>query len=54
MKINTPIRIAIFLSVVIFAFAAIIFFLADDSLNRFYSLVLFFLCTIADQNQEIP
>ena len=46
MKINTPIRIAIFLSVVIFAFAAIIFFLADDSLNRFYSLFLFFLSTI--------
>ena len=47
MKINTPIRIAIFLSVVIFAFAIIIFYLIDDRLNVFYGLILFFLFVIA-------
>ena len=46
MKINTPIRIAIFLSVVIFAFAIIIFYLIDDWLNVFYGLILFFLFVI--------
>ena len=46
MKINTPIRIAIFLSIVIFAFATIIFFISDDTLNIFYSFFLFFLSTI--------
>ena len=47
MKINTPIRIAIFLSVVIFAFAIIIFYLIDDRLNVFYGLILFFLFVIS-------
>ena len=47
MKINTPIRIAIFLSIVIFAFAIIIFYLVDDKLSIFYSLILFFLFVIA-------
>ena len=46
MKINTPIRIAVFLSVVIFGFAFAIFFIAEDNMNRVYSLCLFFLCTI--------
>ena len=41
MKINTPIRIAVFLSVVIFAFAIIMFYLFDDRLNVFFSLILF-------------
>ena len=47
MKISTPIRIAIFLSIVIFAFAIIIFYLVDDKLSIFYSLILFFLFVIA-------
>ena len=47
MKINTPIRIAIFLSVVIFVFAFIIFYLIGDRLNVFFGLILFFLFVIA-------
>ena len=47
MKINTPIRIAIFLSVVIFAFAIIIFYIVNDSIDIFYSLIVFFLFVIA-------
>ena len=47
MNISTPIRIALFLSVVIFSFATIIFFLVDDTVNIFYSLILFFLFLIA-------
>lgn len=47
MKINTPIRIAIFLSVVIFVFAIIIFYIVDERLNVFYSLIVFFLFVIA-------
>jgi len=47
MKINNPIRIAVFLSVVIFAFAIIIFYLAEESLNVIYSLIVFFFSTIA-------
>ena len=47
MKISTPIRIAVFLSIVIFAFAIIIFYLVDDKLSIFYSLILFFLFVIA-------
>ncbi len=47
MKINTPIRIAVFLSIVIFAFAIIMFYLVDDRLNGFFSLILFFLFVIA-------
>ncbi|MEE2931118.1 MAG: ATP-binding protein [Bacteroidota bacterium] len=46
MKINNPIRIAVFLSVVIFAFAIIIFYIADDTLSIIYSLIAFFLSTI--------
>jgi len=41
MKINTPIRIAILLSVVIFSFAFIIFYIVDDRVNIFYSLIVF-------------
>lgn len=41
MKINTPIRIAIILSVVIFSFAFIIFYIAEDRINIFYSLIVF-------------
>jgi len=47
MNISTPIRIALFLSVVIFSFVTIIFFLVDDTVNIFYSLILFFLFLIA-------
>lgn len=47
MNISTPIRIALFLSVVIFSFATITFFLVDDTVNIFYSLILFFLFLIA-------
>ena len=47
MKISTPIRIAVFLSIVIFAFAIIMFYLVDDRLNGFFSLILFFLFVIA-------
>lgn len=47
MKINNPIRIAIFLSVVIFAFAIIIFYISEDTLSIIYSLIVFFLSTIA-------
>ena len=47
MKINNPIRIAIFLSVVIFSFAIIIFYFAADNLNTNYSLIVFFLFIIA-------
>ena len=46
MKINTPIRTAVFLSITIFAAATIIFYLIDDKLNIFYSLILFFLFVI--------
>ena len=47
MKINTPIRVAVFLSVVISAIAIIMFFLVNDTLNVFSSLILFFLFVIA-------
>ena len=47
MKINTPIRVAAFLSVVISAIAIIIFFLVNHTLNVFSSLILFFLFVIA-------
>ena len=46
MKINTPFRIAIFLSIVIFAFAATTFYVFGEVLNQSYSLFLFFLFTI--------
>ena len=41
MKINTPIRIAILLSVVIFSFTFIIFYIVEDRINIFYSLIVF-------------
>ena len=47
MKINTPIRIAIFLSCIIFTLAVIIFYVGQDKLNIFYSLIVFFLFVIA-------
>ena len=46
MKINTPIKIAVFLSSVIFALAVIIFYVAEDSLSMFYSLVVFFVFVV--------
>ncbi len=46
MKINTPIRIAVFLSVVIFLFAIVLFYLLDDRTNVFFSLIIFFLFVI--------
>ena len=46
MKINNPIKIAVFLSVVIFAFAITILYIADDTLSIIYSLIVFFLSTI--------
>ena len=46
MKINTPIRIAVFLSVIIFAFAIITFYILADRLDIFYSLVVFFLFVV--------
>ena len=42
MKINTPIKIAIFLSSIIFALAIFILFVFGDNLNTFYSLIVFF------------
>ena len=47
MKINTPIRIAIFLSVVIFTFAICIFYLLENKLNPLFSLIVFFILTVA-------
>ena len=46
MKINNPIKIAVFLSIVIFAFAITIFYIAQDTLSIIYSLIVFFLSTI--------
>jgi len=46
MKINTPIRIAIFLSIIIFAFAISLFYILDETLNIFYSLIVFYLFVI--------
>ena len=46
MKINNPIKIAVFLSIVIFAFVITIFYIAEDTLSIIYSLIVFFLSTI--------
>ena len=46
MKINTPIRIAIFLSVVIFSLAGFTYYFANNSQNLFIALLIFFLATI--------
>ncbi|KRO54848.1 MAG: hypothetical protein ABR79_03605, partial [Cryomorphaceae bacterium BACL11 MAG-121001-bin54] len=42
----TPFKIAVFLSIVIFAFALVIFYIVDDDLNIIFSFILFFLATI--------
>ena len=47
MKINTPIRIAVFLSIVIFALAITVFYIADDSVSFIFSLIVFFLSIIS-------
>ncbi len=49
MKINTPIKIAIFLSVFIFLFALILFYLADNQSDNviLFFLLLFFLITVS-------
>ena len=46
MKINNPIKIAVFLSLVIFSSAIIVFYFLDDSISIIYSLGAFFLFTI--------
>ncbi|KRO70068.1 MAG: hypothetical protein ABR81_05880 [Cryomorphaceae bacterium BACL11 MAG-121128-bin16] len=46
MRINTPFKIAVFLSILIFAFALVIFYIVDDDLNIIFSFILFFLATI--------
>ena len=46
MRINTPFKIAVFLSIVIFAFALVIFYIGDDDLNIIFSFIVFFLATI--------
>ena len=46
MRINTPFKIAVFLSIVIFAFALVIFYIVDDDLNIIFSFIIFFLATI--------
>lgn len=46
MKINNPIKIAVFLSLVIFSSAIILFYILDDSIGIIYSLGAFFLFTI--------
>tara|TARA_X000000368_G_scaffold334387_1_gene271817 strand:- start:1203 stop:2207 length:1005 start_codon:yes stop_codon:yes gene_type:complete len=46
MKINNPIKIAVFLSIVIFAFVITIFYIAEDTLSIIYSLIVFFLSII--------
>ena len=45
MRINTPFKIAVFLSIVIFAFALVIFYIVDDDLNIIFSFIVFFLAT---------
>jgi two-component system, OmpR family, phosphate regulon sensor histidine kinase PhoR len=45
-RINTPFKIAVFLSIVIFAFALVIFYIVDDDLNIIFSFIVFFLATI--------
>ena len=46
MRINTPFKIAVFLSILIFAFALVIFYIVDDDLNIIFSFIVFFLATI--------
>ena len=46
MRINTPFKIAVFLGIVIFAFALVIFYIVDDDLNIIFSFIVFFLATI--------
>lgn len=47
MKINTPIRIAIFLSVVIFTLVSTMYYFTNDNQSIFYGLIIFFFSTIA-------
>ena len=46
MKINNPIKIAVFLSLVIFSSAIILYYILDDSISIIYSSGVFFLFTI--------
>ena len=46
MKINTPIKISVFLSIVIFTLAVLMFYVIDNNLNFVYSFILFFFSTI--------
>ena len=46
MKINNPIKIAVFLSLVIFSSAIIVYYILDDSISIIYSSGTFFLFTI--------
>ena len=46
MKINTPTSIAVFLSIVIFLFALILFYFLHNRLDFVYSFILFFFSTI--------
>jgi len=45
-KINTPIKIAFFLSIVIFIFAGILLLMNDNNHNRVYSFFVFFIGTV--------
>jgi two-component system phosphate regulon sensor histidine kinase PhoR len=47
MKINTPIRIAVFLSVVIFTLVSTMYYFTNDNQSIFYGLIIFFFSTIA-------
>ncbi len=47
MKINTPIKISIFLSIVIFTLAILIFYIIGDRLNFMFSFSLFFISIIS-------
>lgn len=47
MKINTPIRIAIFLSVVIFTLVSAMYYFTNDNQSIFLGLIIFFFSTIA-------
>jgi len=47
MKINTPIKISVFLSIVIFTLAVLMFYVIDNNLNFVYSFILFFFSTIS-------
>ena len=46
MKINTPTSIAVFLSIVIFLFALILFYFLHNRLDFLYGFILFYLLVI--------